>query len=75
MANLLPLYKALVRPHIERSLAEAFHSLNVIDGSTARRCTAMSAQDYRQSVKFLGHRRVLKNAVGVVRGSADITAK
>ena len=29
LANLL-LYKALVRPHIERSLAEAFQSLNVI---------------------------------------------
>ena len=49
-----------------------------IDGSTARRCTAIVTNQrrarLRQSVKFLVS-RVFKNTVGVVQSSADITAK
>ena len=49
-----------------------------IDGSAARRYTAIVTNErarVRQSVKFLGRRRTFKNAVGIVQGSTDITAK
>ena len=49
-----------------------------IDGSTARRCTAIVTNErrarLRHSVKFLV-RVAFENTVGVVQNSADITAK
>ena len=49
-----------------------------IDGSTARRCTAIVTNErrarLRHSVKFLV-RVAFENTIGVVQNSADITAK
>ena len=61
-----------------RSACVALSDNQGIDGSTARRCTAIVTNQrrarFRQSVKFLVS-RVFKNTVGVVQSSADITAK
>ena len=50
----------------------------IIDGSTARRCTAIVTNErrarLRHFVKFLV-RVAFENTVGVVHNSADITAK